>query len=60
MAQLTEQQRKEIQAIIERSQSNKAGLYKMMERKGIRINWIGGDDYNLLKESLVKYLQSRV
>ena len=34
--------------------------FRRMERKGIRINWIGGDDYNLLKESLVKYLQSRV
>jgi tRNA dimethylallyltransferase len=31
--------------------------FRRMERKGIVINWITGDDYNLLKESVIKYLQ---
>jgi tRNA dimethylallyltransferase len=30
--------------------------FRRMERKGIPINWIKGDDYNLLKESVLKYL----
>jgi tRNA dimethylallyltransferase len=30
--------------------------FRRMERKGISINWINGDDYNLLKESVIKYL----
>jgi tRNA dimethylallyltransferase len=30
--------------------------FRRMERKGIAINWINGDDYNLLKESVTKYL----
>jgi len=30
--------------------------FRRMERKGITINWINGDDYNLLKESVLKYL----
>jgi tRNA dimethylallyltransferase len=30
--------------------------FRRMERKGITINWINGDDYNLLKESVIKYL----
>ncbi len=29
--------------------------FRRMERKGITINWINGDDYNLLKESVIKY-----
>ena len=31
--------------------------FRRMERKGIVINWITGDDYNLLKESVIKYLE---
>ncbi|MGV8059334.1 MAG: tRNA (adenosine(37)-N6)-dimethylallyltransferase MiaA [Smithellaceae bacterium] len=30
--------------------------FRRMERKGIIINWINGNDYNLLKESVIKYL----
>ena len=30
--------------------------FRRMERKGTIINWINGDDYNLLKESVIKYL----
>jgi tRNA dimethylallyltransferase len=30
--------------------------FRRMERKGITINWINGDDYNLLKESVLRYL----
>jgi tRNA dimethylallyltransferase len=30
--------------------------FRRMERKGIIINWINGDDYNLLKESVIKHL----
>lgn len=30
--------------------------FRRMERKGIEINWISKDDYNLLKETLPKYL----
>jgi len=30
--------------------------FRRMERKGIIINWINGDDYKLLKESVIKYL----
>lgn len=30
--------------------------FRRMERKGITINWINGDDYNLLKESVYKHL----
>jgi len=30
--------------------------FRRMERKGININWINGDDYNLLKESVIKSL----
>jgi tRNA dimethylallyltransferase len=30
--------------------------FRRMEKKGIIINWIKGDDYNLLKESVLKYL----
>ena len=30
--------------------------FRRMERKGTMINWINGDDYNLLKESVIKYL----
>lgn len=30
--------------------------FRRMERKGIAINWINGDDYNLLKESVIRYL----
>jgi tRNA dimethylallyltransferase len=29
--------------------------FRRMERKGIEINWITGDDYNLIKESAQKY-----
>lgn len=30
--------------------------FRRMERKGTVIDWINGDDYNLLKESVMKYL----
>ncbi len=30
--------------------------FRRMERKGIIINWINGDDYNLLKESVIQNL----
>jgi tRNA dimethylallyltransferase len=30
--------------------------FRRMERKGITINWINGDDYILLKERVIKYL----
>jgi len=30
--------------------------FRRMERKGITINWINGDNYNLLKESVMRYL----
>jgi len=30
--------------------------FRRMERKGITINWINGDDYNMLKESVIRYL----
>jgi tRNA dimethylallyltransferase len=30
--------------------------FRRMERKGIIINWIDGDNYNLLKESVTQYL----
>lgn len=30
--------------------------FRRMERKGINIHWINGDDYNLLKESVIKSL----
>ena len=30
--------------------------FRRMERRGISINWINGDDYNLLKESVIKDL----
>lgn len=30
--------------------------FRRMERKGIIINWINGDDYNSLKKSVIKYL----
>ena len=30
--------------------------FRRMERKGITINWINGDDYNLLKEGVMKFL----
>ncbi len=30
--------------------------FRRMERKGIKINWINGDDYTLLKEGVLKYL----
>lgn len=30
--------------------------FRRMERKGININWINGDDYNFLKESVNRYL----
>ncbi|PKN77116.1 MAG: tRNA (adenosine(37)-N6)-dimethylallyltransferase MiaA [Deltaproteobacteria bacterium HGW-Deltaproteobacteria-10] len=30
--------------------------FRRMERKGIKINWINGDDYKLLKEGVLKYL----
>jgi tRNA dimethylallyltransferase len=30
--------------------------FRRMEKKGITINWINGDDYNLLKESVIKHL----
>jgi tRNA dimethylallyltransferase len=30
--------------------------FRRMERKGIKINWIEKDDYNLLKDTLRKYL----
>ena len=33
--------------------------FRRMERKGITINWINGDDYNLLKESVIKYLDDK-
>jgi tRNA dimethylallyltransferase len=31
--------------------------FRRMERKGIMINWIQGDDYSLLKESAIKFLR---
>ena len=31
--------------------------FRRMERKGIMINWIQGDNYSLLKESAMKYLR---
>ncbi|MEN6376013.1 MAG: tRNA (adenosine(37)-N6)-dimethylallyltransferase MiaA [Smithella sp.] len=30
--------------------------FRRMERRGITINWINGDDYNMLKESVIKDL----
>lgn len=30
--------------------------FRRMERKGIVIHWIEGDDYNLLKKNVIKYL----
>jgi tRNA dimethylallyltransferase len=30
--------------------------FRRMERKGIVINWIAGDDYNSLKECVIRYL----
>ncbi len=31
--------------------------FRRMEKKGVAINWIPGDDYPLLKESVMKFLQ---
>jgi tRNA dimethylallyltransferase len=31
--------------------------FRRMERKGIVINWLGSNDYPLLKESVIKYLR---
>lgn len=31
--------------------------FRRMERKGVAINWIPGDDYSLLKESVMRYLK---
>ncbi|MFZ3103992.1 MAG: tRNA dimethylallyltransferase, partial [Smithella sp.] len=31
--------------------------FRRMEKKGIVINWISGDNYTLLKESVMKYWQ---
>jgi tRNA dimethylallyltransferase len=31
--------------------------FRRMEKKGITINWISGDDYSLLKESVIKVLR---
>jgi len=31
--------------------------FRRMEKKGLVINWLSGDDYPLLKESVIKYLQ---
>jgi tRNA dimethylallyltransferase len=31
--------------------------FRRMERKGITINWIEGDNYSLLKENVIKYLK---
>lgn len=30
--------------------------FRRMERNGISVHWINGDDYNLLKESVIRYL----
>ena len=31
--------------------------FRRMEKKGVVINWLSGDDYPLLKENVIKYLQ---
>lgn len=31
--------------------------FRRMEKKGVAINWIPGDDYSLLKESAIRYLK---
>lgn len=34
--------------------------FRRMERKGIKINWINGDDYKLLKESVKKTIYEQI
>jgi tRNA dimethylallyltransferase len=52
-----EEMEKKLNTAIHQFAKRQETWFRRMEKKGIVINWISGDNYTLLKESVMKYWQ---